>query len=94
MEKKMVFVKRCKDGKVTGIYNSHQPEIDLEKISEDDKDVIAFKNPPETYIQKRLKSMDEGGYGTNGERWSYIYDNGFDKLKEYDKGVKSRFPKK
>jgi hypothetical protein len=80
---------------VSGNYSKYKnEERGFTKFIKEDSELFKkYLTPKETYIQKRLKSMDEGGYGTNGERWSYIYDNGFDKLKEYDKGVKDRFPK-
>lgn len=80
---------------ISGNYSKYKSEErGFTKFIKPDSDLFKkYLNPPETYTQKRLKSMDEGGYGTTGEQLSLLYDKGVEAWAAHIKDVKARFPK-
>lgn len=62
--------------KIIGDYPCPQDGITTEEMQHDDPELIALYNPPETYSQKRRKSLANGGYGTVEEQLEIIGEGG------------------
>ena len=71
----MPYIDRDDEGRIESYYNCKQYE-DQEFVDGAEQEVLDFLDPPETYIDKRLKCVAEGGYGTICEQLEMINEQG------------------
>jgi len=63
------------------------------KYDIDNATVIAYSAPTETWLDKRLKSLADGGYGTVAEQLEMASEEGFDYWQKHILAVKKKYKK-
>ena len=87
-----MYITRGQDGKIKSSFKNKQYD-GQEYISSESEEYQLFLNPPETYIDKRLKNIADGGYGTINEQLEIMNEQGFEAWQAHCATVKVNNPK-
>ena len=87
-----MYINRDQNGKINQAFSRCQ-FVGQEYISDENEEYISYINPPETYIQKRLKNISDGGYGTINEQLEIMNEQGFEAWQAHCTTVKQNNPK-